>query len=736
MTRTVPLDNTRQVIVDDDDEIDFRQSIAVLSKYKRSIFGLTFAISLLTILIVFSIEPSYQATATVLIESQGENIVSIEEIYGISGATDEYFETQNQILQSRDLAERVIRELNLEKHRDFDPMAEQSGFSIDPRTWRPKDWLSDSDPMSEQDIRNAVVGSFQLQLTVSPIRNSRLINISFESHDRNLVASIPNTLASAYIDSDLEGRLGMTEKAAGWITERLDSLRENLLTSEKALQSYRDQENLVDVKGIDSLTAQELNEITRDMVSARRSRSEAEELYRQVNALKGQPSTVYESIPAVLSAESVNQAKDAQSETQRKLSELAKRYGPKHPKMIAAVNELASADDNVAAQVMNVVDSIYNQYQSAVAQERGLNRDMKSAEANMTDLNRQQGALQALERDVQTNRQLYDMFLTREKETTVAGDLQTAVARVVDPSVVPTKPYKPQKLLILVIVIFISLTGGMILAFLIESMDNTIADTQDIERKLAVPALGILPKISKWSEAGHNQNLLRFYTRNTETGYAENIRTIRTGVLLTAIDEAKKVILVTSSIPNEGKSAMSVNLAMSLAQLGKVLLIDADLRRPSIAKIFSIDKSQGGMSQFVTGSLELQQCIHHFKDENLYVMPAGIIPPNPLELLSSDRFSAGIEKLKASFDHVVIDSAPIIAVSDSVVLSHHVNSVVYIIKANETPFQLAQDGLKKLRHVDAPITGVVLNQVVPLNKPGRYGYYSGDYYKYYGYSQS
>ena len=715
----MPLDNQQQIVIEDGDEIDLRQYLHVLSKYKWSILGLAFVITLLTTLVVFSIEPTFRATATVLIETQEQKVVSIEEVYGLPGANDEYFETQNQILQSRELAERVIDKLNISQHAEFDPAVEKSGFSLAPRKWIPESWRGEEKPPTTHELRNQIVGQFSEQLSVNPVRNSQLITISFDAHDAELSAAVPNALAQAYIESNLESRLAMTQQAAGWITERLDGLRIKVEESERALQEFRDREKLVDVKGVDSLAAKELDEITAGLVEVRRNLTEAEELYRQVRALEGQPVSVFASIPSVLEDKNVQQAKEVEAEARRRVSELGKRYGPKHPKMIAAVAEMGTASANLNREISNVVNSVEKRYRIAQAKERELNRALNASKGEMAQINRKEHSLRALEREVQTNRQLYDMFLTRFKETNAAGDLQPDNARLVDPAVVPTRPAEPKKLLIVLIALFLGLSGGTVLAFLIEALDNTLKESVDVEHKLQLPVLGIIPILS---ELKNNEVTgLNYYSDHKETGFSENIRTIRTSVLLTGIDEKKKSILVTSSVPNEGKSVVAVNLALALSQMGKTLLIDADMRRPSVAKIFSMQKDMAGLSHFIAGSAAMEKCVHFFEKDDLHVMPAGVIPPNPLELLSSEKFKKAIEALKGAFDYVVIDSAPTIAVSDSLVMSNYVRSVIYVVKADDTPYQLAADGIKRLRQVDAPIIGAVLNQVAPSRKPGRYG---------------
>jgi succinoglycan biosynthesis transport protein ExoP len=714
----------------DEDEINLSEYIRILSIHKWSIIGFAIVITLLAMLVVFSIEPVYEATATILIESEEENVISIEEVYGIPGANDEYFETQNQILQSRDLAEKVISALDIPKHPEFDPELQEPGPLQTVLSWLPAGILSDDEIVPDYALRNSIVGQFRDRLKVAPIRNSQLINITFESTDARLTETVPNTLASIYIGSDLEGRLAITQKATGSITIKLDDLSKKLKESEKILQAYRDKERLVDIKGVDSLAAKELDEITVELVKARRSRNEAATAYKQVTALKGQPIQALESIPAVLRDKGLQNAKEKEGEAERKISELKKRYGPKHPKMIAAVDELESANKNVKSQILNVVESIKKEYEIARNKESHLSGAMSRTKRDVTEINRKESQLQSLERDVQANRDIYETFLNRFKETSAVSEMQPVNARVVDPAVIPSKPSKPKKALIILIAFVLSTLVGTMIAFLIEALDNTMEDGQDVEEKLHLSLLGILPKLNIW--LNKDVKVLRYFTDNLHTPFAENIRTIRSGILMSGLDEKQKVVLVTSSVPGEGKSMTAVNLALSLGQMGNVLLIDCDLRRPSVREVFGLDAKDVGLSHFMMGTHTLEQSIHVFKKERLSVMPAGDIPPNPLEMLSAERFAKGLEALKKKYDHIVIDSAPAVAVSDALVLSQLVNQVIYLVKADVTPYQLAQEGIKRLQKVNAPIVGIVLNQVSPPKKSARYGHYHG----YYGYGNS
>jgi capsular exopolysaccharide synthesis family protein len=381
----------------------------------------------------------------------------------------------------------------------------------------------------------------------------------------------------------------------------------------------------------------------------------------------------------------------------------------------------------VNQHILKVIDSIKKEYEVARANENDLINQLNRTKRDVSELNRKGGQLQVLERDVEGNRVIYEIFLSRFKETSAVSDFQPVHARVIDPAMIPSSPSKPNKRLIILIALILSTITAIMIVFLIEALDNTMEDGKDVEEKLHVSVLGILPKIKNWTN--NNVKSLRYFTDNNHTPFAENIRTIRSGILLSALDDKQKVILITSSVPGEGKSMTAVNLSLALGKMGNVLLIDCDLRRPSIKEVFGLEVYNTGLSHFMLGTHTLDEATHIFKDERISVMPVGKVPPNPLEMLSSQRFAQGLEALKAKYDHIVIDSPPAVSVSDAIILSQLVNQIIYLVKADSTPYQLAQEGIGRLQKVNAPIVGVVLNQVSPPKKSARYGHY----YSYYGY---
>lgn len=650
---------------DQEEEIDLRRYWQILTRYKWGILGLALAITVLATLVVFTVSPVYRATTTLLIqEDQSRVVTNIQDFYDSGNVNSkEYLQTQFEILKSRELAVRVIDGLNLQQYPDFSPVSgnddDKAGF--DWHSWLPKGHAQN--PLSTDEERQSrVVDKFQKSLIIEPVRNTQLVKISFESHDAKLAAKVANALAQAYIDSDMEARVAMTEQAAGWLTQRLGTLKTTLDESEQKLQDYREKNDIVDTSGdsqgdggILALNAKQLEDLTERLIDA-----------------------------------------------QFKLSQISQRYGPKHPEYQQAQLDLAEAE-----------------------------QALKSARENAMKVVRQEFGLQELLREVETNRNLYDTFFTRIKEANQTRELQTPNARIVDPAVTPDAAARPMKGLTMGLSFVLSIMLGVMLAFLLDYLDSTFKGAEDVEARLGVPMLGLLPIVKGQKSEGVAQPL---FLESDQQSFSEAMRTIRTGVVLSGLDSPNKIVVVTSSVPGEGKTTTSLNLALAMGQMEKVLLIDADMRRPSIAKAFGIPVSSPGLSNLVAGTADTETCLHRHAEGNIDILPAGLVPPNPLELLSSKRFQDFLDQLAKQYDRIVIDSAPTLAVSDAIVLSTLANAVIYVVKSDSTAFHSARSGIQKLQRVHAPLTGVVLNQV-NLTKASKYGSYYG-YYDYYGYKSS
>jgi capsular exopolysaccharide synthesis family protein len=717
------------------EKVDIVEYWRAISERRSSILALALLVAVLAMLIVFSVRPTYRATATLLIEPGKTKVLSIEEVYS-KGVTDrEHYYTQVEILKSEELARRTVAKLKLVDHPDFDPRraAPEWFESLAPESWQPE-----RRKLTDDEIEKRAVGAFRAALQVQLVRNSQLAQISFTAHDRELAAKVPNTLAEIFIESDLEARMAMTQKATSWMRERMGDLRSKLEASERNLQQYRERERIVDAKGAQfSGAGRQLDEVTKSLVEARQKRAEAESAYQQVQQARAGKTTL-DTLPAVLRHPLVQKLREQESDAERRLSDASKRYGPEHPKMIQAKAEADTAKETTRRQVESVIAGVAKEYEIARANEAAIERALSQSKYDIQSLNRKEFQLGVLEREVAQNRNLYEMFVGRLKETSVGSDFQSTVARLIDPATTPSGAFAPKKTQIVFIAFAVALVAGMMMALLLDRLNNTLNSTSSVEHRLSVPVLGVLHKVKGFDKKGFASELAFF--NDTQSTFAEAVRTVRTSILMSALDHPHKVVVVTSSVPEEGKTTLSFNLAAALGQVKKVLLIDADLRRPKIGKLVGRDAKAPGLADLVAGQAQLSDCVFFHAPSGIHILASGTVPPNPLELLSARRFEELLEKLKETYDVVLIDSPPLQLVSDALVLSQHASSVIYVVRADATPYPVAQNGLKRLRRVGASVIGVVLNQL-DLEKAERYygeysGYTSYKGYKKYGYGTS
>ena len=698
------------------------QAWRLIQARKALILGITALTAAVTILIVFQLTPIYRSAATVLVETNKNKVVSIEEIYSGVSANREYFQTQVDFLRSRDVGLRVIRQLQLADHPEFDPRQNASWLS-----GLLQRFSSSEDRNSQQYLEARVLSQYLKQLSVTQMRQSQLIEVAFESPDPDLAARVANAVAEQYIRADLDARFEMTQKANTWLNERLGVLKDRLDQSERAVQRYRDDQGIVEGRNTTPGSAgRQLDELGQRLVQAKIARSQAEQIYNQVRS--GSPNRFQ--VPAVFNNPSVARARELETAAEAKLTETAQRVGNQHPQYLAAQNELLNARQNTVRQSEAVVASLAKDYEVAAATERALEDSQARARNSLQAFNRKEIDFDALSREADSNRQIYQTFLSRTKETGAAGDFLTPVARIIDPASVPLNPAKPPKLQLIGIGLLAGLILGLIAASVRERMNDVIRSSSDVQNELHQPMLAALPLLPE----GQAQRSSMVQIEQPASLYAESVRTILTEAQLASLDVRKPIFLFTSTLPGEGKSTLAINFALEQARSKRVLLIDMDLRRPTVAEKLGLPRDSRGTTEYLTRREEAARCIYSVESMHLSVMPAGKIRPNAHELLSSPHFAERIRALESQFDVIAIDSPPMQIVSDALLISSICTGLIYVVKSDSTPVPLIRRNLDRLAAGGVHVIGVALNG----HDFDRAEKYYGDYSAYtkYGYESA
>lgn len=725
------------------EQINIRDYLRVILKRRWAIIAV-FAVVVVSVTIyVYTATPIYKATSRLIIDKENPNVMSIQEVMAVDASGTDYYQTQYKIIESRNVARAVIKRLSLDKSEEFVPKprdtflanlkhsVQKTAAAFEKAVvalLRTRE-VSSSQALKEHDLDYKLVSAFINRIKVNPISNSRLVDVGFEAKDPVLAAKITNTLAQAYIEQNLDTKLKAVKGAVRWLNDRVVAEREKVEKSEQALLAYKSRHSIVTdfTSDVEKITAQKLAHLNTQIVEAESVRVEAETRYKQALALKQTPDML-DSIPEVLKNELIQQIKSMEVELYKRISELSKKYGQKHPQMVAIQAELQTLQTRKTYEVKRVVNSLNNEYRVVRAKEESLKAALTKQRKESLDLNQKAIEYGVLQREVESARQMYQLLINRFKETSLTEDMKAGNIRILDRAEVPKSPVKPSKQRNILMAVLFGLAGGLGLAFFLEYLDNTIKDPEDIKRYLNIPYLGPVPVIVPNDNPGKDFPPEMVVLNSPKSTASEAYRGIRTNILFSSAEFEPQVIMVTSSGPQEGKTITSSNLAITMAQSGnKVVLLDCDMRRPRVNKLFGISRNRG-MTNLLVEKTDLKLTVFNTSIPNLHVIPSGPIPPNPSEILGSKRMEELIEVLRKNFTRIIIDTPPITAVTDAALLGKLSDGVVLVVRANRTVRDMAKTGLEQLTAVGAKLLGVVLNGV----SMGRGSYYYYQYYYYYG----
>ncbi|QUM75748.1 polysaccharide biosynthesis tyrosine autokinase [Moritella sp. 24] len=726
-----------------ENEVSLRDYLMVVQRAWRRILILAISVSLVAAIVVSVMTPIYQANVMIIFEPQAPKLTSIDEVYTSDiRDSEEYYKTQYEILKSRPLAEQVITTLNLVDHLDNDENDNLSG-DINPHnssTFPLGDWdwltqtfgISSAEPRTEQPLERMhfAVKKYFENLKVSPVKNTQLVEIKFSSSDPELAAAVANSHADAYFQSILDAKLSITKSAEKWMLTRLDNLKSNLDEAEQSLQAFREKENLVDSEGLQHLPSLELNELTVNLVDAQQELSSTKNTYWQVAGWGRDSSGAIDSmpsIPEVLNDPLVQQFKNQLGVAKQKLKELAIRYGPLHPEMVVARENLKTVEDNLLRQVASVIQGIKKKYEVDIANENAILAAINITKNQYHELGWKTSELGALKREVEANRELYELFFKRIKETAEMGFAHSVNARIISPAIAPLEPVKPLKALTVTMAFAISLLVGLIVSFVRDAMDNSLRDIGNVELKLGYQLLGVVPLLKSGNSGGEHKLISKPFKEVQEHSFIEAMRSLHTGIVLSG--KANKTLMVTSSLSHEGKSKMAINLAYSCSLLERVVLVECDLYHPILVNEFEIDADTQGLTELIEGKRCLDDCL--IERENFHVITAGSHTSDSREILGSPQFKELLRSLASRFDRIILDCPPVLLVSDSELISTYTDMVIYVVRTGSTQISQIKNGLEKLARIkDQPIKIVVNGLDVPsAEKYSGYRNYYDDVYE-------
>lgn len=740
------------IVTLEEKEIDLRHYWKVLHKRRWTVLASFLIVVVTTMIATFAMRPIYRGTCTIQIDKENPQIVEFKEIFAVNMMDQDYYQTQYKILESRSLAKRVIDALHLSEHPEFAsqpkgflgslvsdlwdsfssssspksifPSSEEASRSV---SKDPSKRLEKGKGLSESTRDTRLINLFLRKLKIEPIRNSRLVKIHFDSNDPELSTRVANTLATTYIQQNIEYRFNATEQAKDWLSAQIDQLKAKVERADEALQAFGSKHDILSLEEKENITMQRLTELNEALAKAEADRMAKEALYRQTF------NRSIDSLSMVFENKLIQELKQSYVQLESQYMKLSQTYKPDYPEMVRLKKQMDSVQKQIEAETERVINGIRNDYESALRRESLVRAAFEQQKARAMEMKDKAIQYNILKREADTNRELYKDLLQRMKQASVTLSMTASNIKIVDRAEIPTDPYKPKKGLNFLLATVVGLFLGVGLAFFLEYLDNTVKTPEDVETILRLPSFGMVPEIAserKRGEPGPLYPVELITHAHPKSILAEAYRNIRTSVLLSFSEHPPKTLVFSSANPAEGKTTTAINTAIALAQTGtRVLVVDADLRKPRLHRLFEAENG-AGLSTYLSGNAPLESVIKASEIPNLSFIPAGPLPPNPSELLGSNLCKTMMEWLKGQFDHVLFDSPPILGFADTVILATCVDGVVLVAQAGKTPRETLHHARDILLQVNAKILGVIINRV-DIERSD-YGYYYYRYYYYYG----
>lgn len=735
------LNQDPEAFTQNEDAISLSQIFHVFWLHRWVFSTVSLFVVTLGTLILLQLTPRFTAEAKLLIGTAKAKVVDIEEVLSDDMNKTTATNNETEVLTSRELAKKVILKLNLLDSEEFNPSQKEPGFFsfLNPAAWlsdeateqlglaNPNQQLSKEE--TQEQVLAKVTDNYLAKLKISSVRTSQVIKIAFESTDPKLAAKIANTHADTYIIDQLDAKFEATQKATSWLNGQLAELRTKVENSEKAVENYRSAHNLSRGKEEVGLVREQLSEVNSQLIIARAERAQAAARLAQVQRLLKSGEGI-DTAAEVLSSALIQQLREQESILERKASEMSVEFGEKHPQMIRIQAEIQELKSKIKVEIRKIAAGLENELNVASSREQSLQSSLRGVETKSSSSGKEEVQLRALEREAAANKLLFENFLTRFKETSSTQGMEEADARIISKAEIPLLASFPKKQLMFALIVVLALFIASGILYLLEMLNPGLRSPEEVESFLKQPTLGLIPSFSD-----KKISPIDYILEKPQSQVAEAINSLRISLALSDVDRSVQTVMITSSVPEEGKSTLALSLGRSASNSGqKVLIIDADLRRPTLAKKLGLKGQQGkGLSDLMM-SKENKLSEFVFKDEktNLLIMPRGQTKVvSSTDILTSERMKSLLNAFKKEFDLIILDTPPVMAVSDSRALAPLVDKTIYVVRWDKTPKKVIKAGIQQMITAQPNIAGVVLQQV-NLKRYGSYGYGgdSGYYYNY------